>query len=161
MRTATVKRTSKETDISAELNLDGGAVSAETGIGFFDHMLTAFAVHGGFGLQLTCKGDLQVDCHHTVEDTGIVLGKAFAQALGDKSGIARYGSFFVPMDEALGFCAADISGRPFWCFRQSFPKSASVHLTPVWQKNFSALSVQRRASPCTCVRPTAKIPIIF
>ena len=111
MRTASCKRTTKETDISVTLSLDGGAVEVQTGIGFFDHMLTAFAVHGGFGLQLSCKGDLAVDCHHTVEDTGLVLGQAFCEALGDKSGIARYGSFFVPMDEALGFCAADVSGR--------------------------------------------------
>lgn len=113
MRTATITRKTAETEITASLCLDGGAVCVHTGVGFFDHMLTAFAVHGGFGLELACKGDLEVDCHHTVEDTGIVLGKAFAQALGDKSGIARYGSFFVPMDEALGFCAADIGGRPF------------------------------------------------
>ena len=122
MRTATVKRTSKETDISVELNLDGGEVAVDTGIGFFDHMLTAFAVHGGFGLKLTCKGDLHVDCHHTIEDTGIVLGKAFADVLSDKSGIVRYGSFFVPMDEALGFCAADISGRAFLVFEADFPE---------------------------------------
>ncbi len=122
MRTATVSRNSKETDISVKLNLDGGTVSVQTGIGFFDHMLTAFAVHGGFGLELTCKGDLEVDCHHSIEDTGIVLGQAFSEALGDKSGIARYGSFFVPMDEALGFCAVDISGRPFLVFDAVFPE---------------------------------------
>lgn len=120
MRTASVSRKSKETDISVQVNLDGGDVSVQTGIGFFDHMLTAFAVHGGFGLQLTCKGDLEVDCHHTVEDTGIVLGQAFLKALGDKAGIARYGSFFVPMDEALGFCAVDISGRPYLVFDARF-----------------------------------------
>ena len=122
MRTASVSRKSKETDISVQVNLDGGDVSVQTGIGFFDHMLTAFAVHGGFGLQLTCKGDLEVDCHHTVEDTGIVLGQAFLKALGDKAGIARYGSFFVPMDEALGFCAVDISGRPYLVFDARFPE---------------------------------------
>lgn len=122
MRTASVSRKSKETDISVQINLDGGDVSVQTGIGFFDHMLTAFAVHGGFGLQLTCKGDLEVDCHHTVEDTGIVLGQAFLKALGDKAGIARYGSFFVPMDEALGFCAVDISGRPYLVFDARFPE---------------------------------------
>lgn len=123
MRTASCKRTTKETDISVTLSLDGGAVEVQTGIGFFDHMLTAFAVHGGFGLQLSCKGDLAVDCHHTVEDTGLVLGQAFCEALGDKSGIARYGSFFVPMDEALGFCAADVSGRPFLVFDADFPEA--------------------------------------
>ncbi|MGN0554369.1 MAG: imidazoleglycerol-phosphate dehydratase HisB [Candidatus Fimenecus sp.] len=122
MRTASVTRKSKETDISVQLNLDGGEVSVQTGIGFFDHMLTAFAVHGGFGLTISCKGDLEVDCHHTVEDTGIVLGQAFQKALGDKGGIARYGSFFVPMDEALGFCAVDISGRPYLVFDARFPE---------------------------------------
>lgn len=122
MRTAKIQRTSKETDIAVELDLDGGVVDISTGIGFFDHMLTAFAVHGGFGLTLSCKGDLEVDCHHTIEDTGIVLGQAFKQALGDKGGIARYGSFFIPMDEALGFCAADISGRPYLVFEADFPE---------------------------------------
>lgn len=122
MRTASVSRKSKETDISVQVNLDGGEVSVQTGIGFFDHMLTAFAVHGGFGLTLTCKGDLEVDCHHTVEDAGIVLGQAFLKALGEKGGIARYGSFFVPMDEALGFCAVDISGRPYLVFDARFPE---------------------------------------
>ena len=122
MRTASVTRKSKETDISVQLNLDGGEVSVQTGIGFFDHMLTAFAVHGGFGLTISCKGDLEVDCHHTVEDTGIVLGQAFQKALGDKAGITRYGSFFVPMDEALGFCAVDISGRPYLVFDARFPE---------------------------------------
>ena len=122
MRETTVERKTKETHIRLHLNLDGGEVSVETGVGFFDHMQTEFAVHGGFGLELACQGDLQVDCHHTVEDTGIVLGEAFARALGDKSGIARYGSFFVPMDEALGFCAADISGRPYLVFEADFPQ---------------------------------------
>ena len=91
-----------------------------TGIGFFDHMLSAFAVHGRFGLQVKTIGDLYVDGHHTVEDTGIVLGKAFAQAFGDRSGIARFGSFYVPMDEALAFAAVDVSGRPFLAFRANF-----------------------------------------
>lgn len=125
MRNASIERKTKETEIFAALNLDGGAVSIETGVGFFDHMLTAFAVHGGFGLTVKCKGDLDVDCHHTVEDAGIVLGKAFSQALGDKSGIARYGTFFVPMDEALGFASADVSGRPFLVFDAHFPQESS------------------------------------
>ena len=89
MRTAQITRKTKETDISLSLCLDGGEVAVKTGIGFFDHMLTAFAMHGGYGLTLTVEGDLNVDCHHTVEDTGIALGQAFAQALGDKSGIRK------------------------------------------------------------------------
>lgn len=120
MRTAEVSRKTKETDIKASLNLDGGSCEVSTGIGFFDHMLTAFAVHGGFGLTLKAVGDLDVDGHHTVEDTGIVLGKAFAKALGDKSGIARYGSFYIPMDEALALCVVDISGRPYLVFDDPF-----------------------------------------
>lgn len=113
MRMADVTRKTKETSIAASLILDGGECSVSTGIGFFDHMLTAFAVHGGFGLALNAEGDLFVDGHHTVEDTGIVLGQAFAKALGDRSGIERYGSFYLPMDEALALCVVDISGRPF------------------------------------------------
>ena len=121
MRTADIKRKTKETDIEVFVKLDGeGKVSVNTGIGFFDHMLTAFGVHSGIDLQVECTGDLYVDGHHTVEDTGIVLGQAFAKALGDKAGIARYGSAFVPMDEALGFCALDISGRPFLAFNADF-----------------------------------------
>ena len=117
MRSATLNRITSETDISLSLSLDGaGSFTGSSGIGFFDHMLHAFAVHSGFDLALRASGDLQVDCHHTVEDIGIVLGQAFAQALGDKSGLARYGSFYIPMDEALAFCSLDISGRPFLVF---------------------------------------------
>lgn len=122
MRTATVNRKTKETDIALTLCLDGGEVSVSTGIGFFDHMLTAFAVHAGFGLTLLVRGDLEVDGHHTVEDTGIVLGRAFAGAIGDKAGIVRYGTAFIPMDEALGFAALDISGRPFLVFDAPMPQ---------------------------------------
>ena len=122
MRTSVQSRKTRETEISVQLNLDGGEVEIKTGIGFFDHMLQAFAVHGGFGLKITAKGDLEVDGHHTVEDTGIVLGKAFAEALGDKSGIARFGSFTVPMDEALAFAAVDVSGRPYLVFQAQFPQ---------------------------------------
>ncbi len=121
-RTGRVVRTTRETDISAEINLDGGEVSADSGIGFLDHMLTALGVHSGFGLKVECKGDLEVDGHHTAEDVGIALGQAFAQAVGDKSGIARYGSFYIPMDEALAFCALDISGRPYLVFDAEFPQ---------------------------------------
>ena len=116
-----IERKTKETDIKAELNVYGGSkAEIDSGIGFFDHMLTALTVHGGFDLKLSCKGDLDVDGHHTVEDCGIVLGKAFAEALGDKSGIVRFGSAYVPMDEALSFCAVDISGRPFLVFDAEF-----------------------------------------
>ncbi len=120
MRTAFIERNTKETQITVELDLDGGEVEISTGIGFFDHMLTAFAVHGGFGLKVRVTGDLEVDTHHTVEDTGIALGMAFKQALGDMSGIVRYGSFSVPMDEALANCVLDISNRPFLVFKASF-----------------------------------------
>lgn len=122
MRCADISRKTKETGIKIELCLDGGECEIKTGIGFFDHMLTAFAVHGGFGLKADVKGDLEVDCHHTIEDTGIVLGKAFAEALGDKSGIERYGSFTVPMDESLAFVSLDVSGRPFLVFNAEFPE---------------------------------------
>lgn len=122
MRCATVERKTKETDIKLCLNLDGGNISINTGVGFFDHMLNSFATHGGFGLELSVKGDLEVDEHHTVEDTGIVLGKAFEQALGDKSSIDRFGSFYVPMDEALAFASVDISGRQFLVFDAEFPQ---------------------------------------
>ena len=121
-RIARCSRTTKETEIELMLCLEGGAVEVDTGIGFFDHMLTALAMHGGFGLTLHCKGDLQVDGHHTVEDVGIALGDALGEALGDKTGIARYGSFFVPMDEALAFCAVDISGRPYLVFDADLPQ---------------------------------------
>ena len=120
MRTATVERNTKETQIAATLCLDGGEVAVSTGNGFFDHMLTAFAVHGGFGLQLTVQGDLEVDTHHTVEDTGIVLGQALRRALGDFGGIARYGSCAGLMDESLARCALDLSDRPFLVFRATF-----------------------------------------
>ena len=113
MRTATITRNTRETDITATLCLDGsGQTDIRTGIGFFDHMLTALAIHASFDLTLRAEGDLDVDAHHTVEDTGIVLGEALKKALGSAP-VERYGSFYIPMDEALGFAALDISGRPF------------------------------------------------
>lgn len=122
IRQATICRETKETQIALNLNLEGGERKIETGIGFFDHMLNSFAVHSGFGLILKCTGDLEVDGHHTVEDVGIVLGQALARILGDRAGIARFGSAYVPMDEALGFCALDISGRPYLVFDAPMPQ---------------------------------------
>ena len=118
MRTAQIERNTKETQIKINLNLDGGDVKISTGIGFFDHMLTAFGVH--VGLDVEVSGDLEVDTHHTAEDTGIALGQAFKQALGDMSGIERYGNFSIPMDESLAICSLDISNRPFLVFKASF-----------------------------------------
>lgn len=113
-RTATVTRKTGETDITITLNLDGsGESTVNTGIGFFDHMLKSFAKHGYFDLTCIVKGDLEVDCHHTIEDTGIVLGKAIKESVGDKAGIKRYGSFIMPMDETLVLSAIDLSGRPY------------------------------------------------
>lgn len=120
MQTASVTRTSKETDITAVILPEDGKTEISTGIGFFDHMLTALSVHSRIPMRITAKGDLHVDAHHTVEDTGIVLGQALAKALGDKSGIARYGSAYIPMDEALAFCALDICDRPFLVFDAAF-----------------------------------------
>ena len=120
MRQAEITRKTLETDISVRLCLDGGDIKIASGIGFFDHMLTALAKHAGFGLELSCKGDLNVDGHHSVEDCGSALGQAFREAIGDRSGIARYGSFTIPMDEALCVCDLDISGRPFLVFDAKF-----------------------------------------
>ena len=120
-RTATIKRRTKETDISVTLDLDGAGIpEISTGIGFFDHMLEGFSKHGFFDLQCKVQGDLNVDGHHTVEDTGIVLGQAIAQAVGDKKGIRRYGSFILPMDDALALCAVDLCGRPYLNFDCTF-----------------------------------------
>ncbi len=112
MRTAELARKTRETDIALKLNLDGGGFAdVDTGCGFMNHMLELFAFHGGFDLEIRCQGDTQVDDHHTVEDVGIVLGQALFEALGDRAGIARYGSMLLPMDEALVLCALDLSGR--------------------------------------------------
>lgn len=121
MRKSTIVRNTRETQINASLIIDGsGKADISTGIGFFDHMLTALTVHGGFDLELRAVGDLQVDGHHTVEDVGIVLGTAFKEALSDKSGIMRYGTSAIPMDEALGWCCLDISARPYLVFSSEF-----------------------------------------
>lgn len=117
MRKATVSRKTKETDITLTLCLDGsGKTDIDTGIGFFDHMLTALAVHGGMDLAVKCRGDLNVDGHHTVEDIGIVFGKALSEALGDKKGIRRFGCAYVPMDESLARSVIDLSGRAYLNF---------------------------------------------
>lgn len=121
-RTAVVERNTKETQIKVSLDLDGGEVQVSTGIGFFDHMLTAFCFYAGVGLQLEARGDLYVDGHHTVEDTGIVLGQALKEALGDRKGIRRFGSAYVPMDEALTFTALDFSNRPYLVFAAPMPQ---------------------------------------
>ena len=122
-RISNISRETKETRIQAALWLSGGPVEIDTGIGFFDHMLHAWAFYAGFGLTLTAKGDLEVDGHHTVEDTGIVLGQALREALGDKAGIRRFGSAYVPMDEALAFTALDFSGRPFLVYEADMPQA--------------------------------------
>ncbi len=116
-RIAYVERKTNETEIKLELHLDGsGKTKIDTGIGFFDHMLNSFARHGFFDLKLLVKGDLYVDSHHTIEDTGIVLGEAIKKAVGDKKGIRRYGQRFLPMDESLVLCAVDLSGRPYFSY---------------------------------------------
>ena len=122
MRTAEISRVTKETNIQVKLTLEGGKIEIKTRIGFFDHMLTALAFYAGWGLELEVEGDLHVDGHHTVEDTGIVLGQALKQALGEKTGIRRFGAAFVPMDEALCFTALDFSNRPFLVFDADMPQ---------------------------------------
>ena len=122
LRAYSIQRKTKETDIQLSLSLEGGEVSVSTGIGFFDHMLTAFAFYGGLGLKLEVQGDLEVDGHHTVEDVGIVLGQAMREALGDRKGIRRFASAYIPMDEALCFTALDFSNRPFLVFDAEMPQ---------------------------------------
>lgn len=120
-RCVELSRKTKETDIKLTLNLDGsGKSNIDTGIGFFNHMLEGFSKHGFFDLDVVCKGDLDVDGHHTVEDIGIVLGQAIGKAIGDKKGIKRYGSFILPMDDALALCAVDLCGRPYFNFDYKF-----------------------------------------
>lgn len=141
-RTADYVRKTKETDISLHLNLDGtGSSSIHTGIGFFDHMLDGFARHGLFDLKVNVAGDLAVDCHHTIEDTGIVLGNAIKEAVGDKKGIRRYGSCALPMDETLVLCAIDLSGRPYLAFDGTFTAEKVGHMdTEMVREFFYAIS---------------------
>ena len=136
-RTADYVRKTKETDISLHLNLDGtGSSSIHTGIGFFDHMLDGFARHGLFDLNVNVAGDLAVDCHHTIEDTGIVLGNAIKEAVGDKKGIRRYGSCILPMDETLVLCAVDLSGRPYLVFDGEFTTDRVGYMDTEMVKEF-------------------------
>ena len=136
-RTADYVRKTKETDISLHLNLDGtGRSSIHTGIGFFDHMLDGFARHGLFDLKVNVAGDLAVDCHHTIEDTGIVLGNAIKEAVGDKKGIRRYGSCILPMDETLVLCAVDLSGRPYLVFDGEFTTDRVGYMDTEMVKEF-------------------------
>ncbi len=136
-RTADYVRKTKETDISLHLNLDGtGSSSIHTGIGFFDHMLDGFARHGLFDLKVNVTGDLAVDCHHTIEDTGIVLGNAIKETVGDKKGIRRYGSCILPMDETLVLCAVDLSGRPYLVFDGEFTTDRVGYMDTEMVKEF-------------------------
>lgn len=145
-RKAHIQRQTAETEINLSLILDGsGEYLAETGIGFFDHMLTAFARHGHFDLQVTCKGDLDVDTHHTVEDVGICLGQAIAKALVDKSDIARFGSSTVPMDEALARAVIDLSGRAYLVYNVSFTEETiGIFPSALGLEFFRALSENAR-----------------
>ena len=136
-RTADYVRKTKETDISLHLNLDGtGSSSINTGIGFFDHMLDGFARHGLFDLKVNVAGDLAVDCHHTIEDTGIVLGNAIMDAVGDKKGLRRFGSCILPMDESLVLCAVDLSGRPYLVFDGEFTTDRVGYMDTEMVKEF-------------------------
>jgi imidazoleglycerol-phosphate dehydratase len=131
MSESKIERKTKETDIGVALNIyGGGAVEVDTGIGFFDHMLTALAVHAGWDMSLRAKGDLEVDGHHTVEDVGIVLGQALKEALGDKSGVARYGHFTLPMDESLAAAYLDLAGRAYLVFDADFRPEPMGELDP-------------------------------
>lgn len=136
-RIANIQRKTKETDISARLNIDGtGSSTINTGIGFFNHMLEGFAKHGFFDLTLNCEGDLAVDCHHTIEDCGIVLGNAVKEAIGDKKGIKRFGSCILPMDETLVLCAIDLSGRPYLVFDGEFTTDRVGYMDTEMVKEF-------------------------
>ncbi len=155
MRGAELSRKTAETDITLSLNLDGTGTSAiDTGCGFLDHMLTLFARHGRFDLEVVCKGDTQVDDHHTVEDIGICLGDAFAQALGDKRGILRYGSCTLPMDEALILTAVDISGRGMLCYGLDIPTEKVGTFDTELTKEF-LIAFARRADMTIHVRQLA------
>jgi len=145
-RTATIQRTTSETDITITINLDGtGQHEINTGVGFLDHMLTAVAVHGLFDLQVQVKGDLHIDSHHTIEDVGIVIGQAINEAVGDRKGINRVGHAYVPMDEALGFVALDFSGRPYTVFQAEWATPTIGQFpTDLVQHFFESVAVHAR-----------------
>jgi imidazoleglycerol-phosphate dehydratase len=145
-RRVIVQRRTRETDIRLVLDLDGrGASELSTGVGFLDHMLTALAKHAGFDLRIACRGDLQVDQHHSVEDVGLVLGDALLQALGEKKGIARFGHAYVPLDEALARAVVDLSGRPYLCFEVTFPaRSVGAMSTDLFEEFFRAFTDRAR-----------------
>lgn len=145
-RKAAVERKTNETEIRISIDLDGsGKRRINTGVKFFDHMLDGFARHGLFDLEVSCRGDLEVDCHHTIEDTGIVLGQAVAEALGDKNGITRYGHCLLPMDEALILCAVDLGGRPYLIFDADFRGSSCGDMdTQMVREFFYAFSYSAR-----------------
>ena len=150
-RKAEIARKTKETDITVSLNIDGsGKSNISTGIGFFDHMLEGFAKHGFFDLDVKVVGDLNVDCHHTVEDTGIAIGQAIAKAVGDKKGIKRYGNFILPMDETLVLCAIDLCGRPYFSMDAEFTAPMVGEFdTQMVREFFYAISIlaERRLLP--------------
>ena len=148
MRRAEIQRNTKETKIQLTLNLDGKEEGGiDTGIGFFDHMLNSFAVHSGFGLSVKCEGDLEVDDHHSIEDVGIVLGQAFAKLTEDKTGLARYGSAIIPLDEALTLCAVDISNRPYLVFDGKFEFDLMGDMeTQMVKEFFYAFAIQAKVT---------------
>ena len=152
MRTAQLTRTTKETDIRLTLSLEGGPVEIHTGIGFFDHMLEGFARHGFFDLNVKVQGDLAVDCHHTIEDTGIVLGNAIRKALKNKKGIRRFGSCILPMDETLVLCAVDLSGRPYLVFDAAFTAERVGYMDTEMCANMT----QARKDECTVRIPAGR-----
>lgn len=143
MRSAEVTRKTNETDIAVKINLDGaGKYKINTGIGFFDHMLSLVAFHGSFDIEITCKGDLNIDCHHTVEDVGLTLGRAFRKALGNDPVISRYGNSVVPMDDSLSQAVVDISGRPYLVFKCEFQNEKAGELETETVKEFFKSFVQ-------------------
>lgn len=162
MRTADIRRDTRETRIQLSLNLDGtGKADIATGVGFLDHMLELFARHGDFDLTVRCQGDTQVDGHHSVEDIGICLGRAFAEALGDKRGITRYGQFLLPMDETLVLVACDLSGRTIWAGPWTCPPKGGGTSIRSWARSSSWPSSGRAPCPSTSGRWPGRTPTTF